>query len=153
MKNLFLARHAEASNSYNDFDRKLTRNGIKKFQALLIREIALIPKVDYIFSSPLVRCLETAKIIKNILEFKDNVITFNEFAPGASTGDLIRIVNSFDEINFFIVGHQPDITNFISDLTTYNGGNYSYPPGTISKISFGTNAAIHQGSLQFIIPV
>ena len=80
---IFILRHAEkviASNMHADLDSTLTVNGIKSSRELGCVLHSLYPKVGVVRSSPIARCLGTAKNI--FLEYPQNIVV----APDSDLG-------------------------------------------------------------------
>ncbi len=56
----------------NQFDTPITKKGIKIAQDTTEKLIKKMKDVDYIYSSPLTRCIQTSIIIKEIIKKKLN---------------------------------------------------------------------------------
>jgi phosphohistidine phosphatase len=153
--NLFLVRHGEAekiSFSVKDYERKLTDEGRSKIISTARLWKALIICPDKILSSPLVRSLQTAEMIREIFDYPERVLVDNNLAPGCKTSDLIEIVNFTDVQNIMLIGHEPDISNHISNLISNNPVSVRIHPFTIAKISFDRQVKFSKGNLDFLIP-
>jgi len=109
MTNLYLARHGETD--WNKFDRKIGNVDIKLNemgiqQALNLAEKLKSIDIDKIYSSPLSRALQTAKIIKNIHP-KSPEITMLEalkeislgILQGKTTKEIEKFLPGFDVMN------------------------------------------------------
>lgn len=75
--NLYLVRHGAAEDKKpggRDFDRGLTEEGKKKMSAAVKGWKALIPGFDTLVSSPLIRAVQTAEIVKKGYGLKDDII-------------------------------------------------------------------------------
>ena len=115
---LYFLRHGEADWSdwkKSDDERPLTKHGKKE-----VREVAAFLKrakarPDLIVTSPLPRASQTAEIAADRLKVKcreDKLL-----APGFSRADLERLLKKYPEESLMIVGHEPDFTEVISELT------------------------------------
>jgi phosphohistidine phosphatase len=153
--NLFLIRHSiseKANPPKKDFERELTSGGVE-----LIRNAAngwkkIVPSFDLIIYSPYLRAEQTAKIICDVYNIPDKLSKENNIAAGCSTGMLIDTLSIYDFENIAVVGHQPDLSNHISNFCSQNSLNLSFAPGAIAKISFSGIAKFGNGRLEFLIP-
>jgi phosphohistidine phosphatase len=119
MKKFLFIRHSLAVESHefkgHDFDRPLTEKGkirAKEFFKVIKK---IYPVINYIITSKATRAKETAEILKEFYSesiFIDTELLF----PGANFKDFKEAVNNKDGI-IAIVGHQPDLSEFISKLT------------------------------------
>jgi phosphohistidine phosphatase len=127
-KNLFLIRHAKSSWEYpelRDHDRPLNKRG--KRDAPLMAKVLKKEKIkpDLILSSSAVRAFEFAKVIADELGYKKNKIEVREELYMASENDLLKTVKSISDSCeiVFLVGHNPEITNFANSLSDYKTEN------------------------------
>lgn len=115
---LYFLRHGEAdwpNWKKPDDERPLTKRGKKE-----MREVAAFLKLikaqpDLIVTSPLPRAAQTAEIAAERLKVKcreDKLL-----APGFDRSDLERLLKKYPEESLMIVGHEPDFTDVISNLT------------------------------------
>jgi phosphohistidine phosphatase len=124
---LYLMRHANAGvprgNAVLDAKRSLVKEG--KEQCMLMARVlsALKVQVDVIVSSPLKRALQTAQFVGTELGYDAKV----EISPalGLNAGyaafqDLL--VKYSDREGVLVVGHNPNLFQFLGRLITANGG-------------------------------
>lgn len=119
--NLYLVRHAEAvavgGSILRDADRSLSLRG-EEDSALMGRSLArLDPNVDIVITSPLVRAKQTGEIMGE--ELSDHALFHisEHLAPGFShTALLEELIDLSGGGSIVAVGHQPDISMFISYL-------------------------------------
>ena len=109
---LIVVRHAKAAPGDPDASRPLTGKG-RKAAAELARELR-DAHPDAVISSPLLRAVETATPIakKSGLEVEIDA----RLAPGA-TADDIRAVIAGKGDTVVTVGHQPDCSDIVFELT------------------------------------
>lgn len=115
---LYFLRHGEADWpdwKKSDDERPLTKHGEKEMRdvAAFLKRVKARP--DLIVTSPLPRASQTAEIAADRLKVKcreDKLL-----APGFSRADLERLLKKYPEENLMIVGHEPDFTEVISELT------------------------------------
>ena len=153
--NLYIIRHgkAEISSSVKpDEERELTEEGF-----LLVNNAARIWKefintIDIVLSSPLKRAIQTAVIIKEIFDVKKDIVEVSSLLNGGTTKDLLNEVSTLGLKDVAVIGHQPDIANHISRLTSHSDINIKIPAAAIAKISFMDKLVIGEGILEFLIP-
>ncbi|HSI79525.1 MAG TPA: phosphoglycerate mutase family protein [Solirubrobacterales bacterium] len=133
---IWLLRHgdAESGSERADADRRLTRKGEGQSRAAGRALAALDAGIDACISSPKVRALDTAKLACEPLgvevETSDALAggDFDPLALAAGRGDVL------------LVGHEPDFSNAVADLT-----------GARVKLKKGGIAAIEDGTLQALL--
>ena len=153
--NLYLVRHADAektSPGIKDKDRKLTREGKERISAAAHRWTSFTSHPDYICTSPYVRAVETAEIIADAFGYDKEIIKDNGLASGSLIKNLITLVNSLEGEDILIVGHQPDLSEHVSDLISSKGAFVEFKKAAIAKISFNGKVSLSKGYLEFLIP-
>jgi len=121
---LYFVRHAIAvphgSEGFVEEERPLTEEGRQKMQraAQGIRNLKLIPEV--IFTSPLVRALQTAEILQSQLGKKENqaipVEVDKLLSPGGDVEDFLRKLKDRKEEAVMLVGHEPSMSSWVQNL-------------------------------------
>ena len=153
--NIYLIRHGEAEKSSinkKDFDRELTNPGKIKVKNAALAWSHYITPFDYLISSPLVRALQTAEIIAEYFEIKNEIIVDKRISTGGETSSIIEIANSLEAGNIAFVGHQPDFSEHLSVLISSNGANIDFKKAAIAKIYFPNKVHQSRGILEFLIP-
>lgn len=115
---LYFLRHGEAdwpNWKKSDDERPLTKPGKKEMRevAMFLKKIKARP--DLIVTSPLPRAAQTAEIAAERLKVKcreDKLLS-----PGFGRGELESLLKKYPEESLMIVGHEPDFTEVISELT------------------------------------
>ena len=120
---LLVVRHAIAMDreefarsGKDDGERPLTKEGRDKMQkgAKGLREI--VPTIDVLASSPLVRAMETAAIVAAAYDSLP-VVTIDELKPEAKLAAFLRWLKSqHAEETVAIVGHEPHLSTLVSWL-------------------------------------
>ena len=123
---VFLVRHAEAAPGESDDLRPLTPAGRDAARALGERLAAEQPAA--VLSSPLLRARETAKLIARACGLE--AATDERLAPGA-TADLLREAAAAASGAVVAVGHQPDCSEIVLELT---GRDVSFPPAGVAEL-------------------
>ena len=117
---LVLVRHAqaiEAAPGLADADRWLTGKGrriARKVGAWLAK-----PKRRpvAIWTSPLVRAVQTAEILAGAFELTDGVSVCSELSPGRDPGDLLRVLAGHEDTSpLALVGHEPTLSLVVTSL-------------------------------------
>jgi phosphohistidine phosphatase len=123
---LILVRHAKAASGEPDELRPLTPEGREAAQALGVELGALQP--DAVISSPLVRARETAEPIAAAAGVE---LTLDaRLSPGASLARIRAVVEGRGE-TVIVVGHQPDLSTAVYDLT---GADIPFRPGAFAEV-------------------
>lgn len=117
--NLYVVRHADAlslgGGVNSDFDRPLSERGRTDAQIMAQTLARIHPHVKSIFTSPLVRAVETGEVFGR--EFEREPETSRRLTPGSSHESLLEtILSQAKDASVVIIGHQPDMSNFISHL-------------------------------------
>ena len=99
----------------DDDERPMKKRGKREMHevASLLKRVKARP--DIIVTSPLPRAAQTAEIAAKHLKVKckeDKLL-----APGFRRPELERVLRKYPEESVMIVGHEPDFTETISDLT------------------------------------
>lgn len=121
---LVLVRHAIAEErevfaltGEPDRMRPLTPRGKKRMQRAAAGLRRLVPAVDVLATSRLVRAIETAEIVSNAYGGLD-VIELAELAPEGAPESLLRWLQSQDDDStIVVVGHEPSLSTHVSWLT------------------------------------
>jgi phosphohistidine phosphatase len=153
--NLFLIRHGDAEKSSpqkKDSERELTHNGRESTKIAAGYWKHLIPGFDYIISSPYKRSLETAEIIAQVFEYSNGIVTDTKLKPGSRTDDLVELTQIYSGKNIAVVGHQPDLSDFVSDLISGSNALVEFRKSAIAKISFSSKIKKGKGTLDYLIP-
>lgn len=123
---LYLVRHAEAverTGTMPDANRYLTPKGRSAFRKIArrVRKLGSVP--DLIFSSPLVRAVQTAEILAERLKHDGPVVVAKELSPGfdlRALRSLLAKAGNPGEAAF--VGHEPDLGDLAATLLALPGG-------------------------------
>lgn len=115
---LYFLRHGEADwPNWNkpDDERPLTERGKKEMKKIAVFLTRLDLSLDHIITSPLPRAKQTAEPVAKRFE-----LTLSEdelLEPGFSIAEFKRLVKKYPGESLMIVGHEPDFTKTISELT------------------------------------
>ena len=118
---LYLLRHGIAvdreSAGVDDSKRSLTEKGARRLQLEAAGMRALRLAFDLIFTSPLLRAYETARIVAEAYDMADKTLVTEALAPGRGFGrtldrhaPLVLALMRHDVQNALLVGHEPDLS-------------------------------------------
>ncbi len=151
MTALYLVRHAIAedrgSKFPNDETRPLTRAGRARMKLAVAGFRTLEPKLDVILSSPLVRAVETAKILSAGLGGRTPTEICAELAPGHEPEDIAGVLGrAASRASIALVGHEPDLGQLAAWLV---GAEEPIPfkKGGICRIDVASLPPKHRGRL------
>lgn len=139
-KDLFLIRHAhaESNRKVNDFDRKLSDQGLQEATEMgqQFLQHGVIPQ--FVLSSPATRALSTCKLFAEELSIPFSKIQLENMIYEASVPSLLSIINHISDRykRVALFGHNPGL----SELTDYLGDAYlgNIPPAGIIHLKFDT---------------
>lgn len=115
---LYILRHADAQDHFNDQERPLSKKGIKQIENLCkFLSPKIFDGVQYIFHSPLVRAQETAELFKLNLSLKAPLKKIAGLEPWAEVEDIASFLAGQQE-DLMIVGHNPHLEHLIAYLTS-----------------------------------
>jgi phosphohistidine phosphatase len=123
---LFLVRHAEAAPGEPDALRPLTPAGRASARAL--GEQLAAEQLDAVLCSPLLRARETAEQIARAASLSAAVD--ERLAPGATADGVREAVSGLGE-TVVAVGHQPDCTEILLELT---GEERAFAPAAAAAV-------------------
>jgi phosphohistidine phosphatase len=119
--NLYVLRHASAgtrrANPLIDVKRPLDKEG--KQQCMLIATClnALNVHFDCVASSPLKRALQTASLVGMEIGYETKITTTPALAPSGTIAEFNQLLSDLSQHeNVLIVGHNPNLQQFLSSL-------------------------------------
>jgi phosphohistidine phosphatase len=125
---LYIIRHGIAQelgkkNDFSDDKRALTGSGRSKMRDAAQGLARIGVQVDLLLTSPLLRAVETAAIVGEALGLKEGDIKQSKnLAPGAPPADLLAEIKGYNATAVALVGHQPDLGDFVSRTVAGAGG-------------------------------
>jgi phosphohistidine phosphatase len=116
-----LFRHgiAEPHGSKPDEERALTDEGHKRMKEIARGLARIRPKVNAIYSSPLVRCLETAQYLSDRYDL--GFATADELRPDADPKGVRALLDGTSGRIVICVGHEPTLSKMMLHLTKMKG--------------------------------
>jgi phosphohistidine phosphatase len=145
---VYFLRHGEAD--WPDWDkpddeRPLTRRGKKEMNEIgkFLNRVKAAP--DVVVTSPLPRASQTADIAAEHLKIKcrkDKLL-----APGFGRQELERILKKYPADSVMVVGHEPDFSHTIAQLT---GGDVKLSKAGVALVEL--DRSWRSGRLLWLIP-
>jgi phosphohistidine phosphatase len=147
--NLYILRHASAGsrrvNPKIDAKRPLDKEG--KQQCMLVARYlnALKVQFDLIASSPLKRALQTASLVGTETGHDAKILVADVLSPSGTVTGFRQFLGQLPQVeNALIVGHNPNLSQFLGSLITASGRvnvrlrkaalarvDYTYRPGQL----------------------
>lgn len=94
----------------DDDERPLSAAGKLKTHSAVVGLSRLERDISRVFTSPLLRCLQTAELLAEVALPADGVDTEAALAPAGSREALVRRLASVkDDATVVLVGHEPDL--------------------------------------------
>jgi phosphohistidine phosphatase len=150
---LYLMRHANAGvrrgNETLDSKRGLIKEG-KEQCMLMARYLSAIgAQIDLIVSSPLKRALQTAQFVGTEIGYEAKVEINPALGMDAEYPAFQALVNKYaNREGVLMVGHNPNIFQFLGKLITGNGGaSIRMRKGSVARV----NMEQHPPRLQWLV--
>jgi len=119
---LYIVRHAIAEDAPpggNDAARRLTPSGRRRMQDVVRGLRALRVEPDVILTSPLVRAVETARIVVNGLRNAPEPRELAALTSDVSPADTLKALRPFGRSkHVMVIGHEPNLSNMLALLLT-----------------------------------
>ena len=144
---IYFFRHGKADwPNWNkpDDERPLTKEGAKEVRkvAKLLSRLGIAP---FILTSPLPRASQTAEIVADVLSADMRVN--NNLKPGFNAAKLGKLLQEFSAGSLMVVGHEPDFSETIGELT---GGAIKLSKAGVALIDLDTS--VMSGRLRWLLP-
>jgi phosphohistidine phosphatase SixA len=119
-KFIVLLRHgiAEPHGARDDDDaRILTKTGNRRMKQIGRGLAKLFPKAEAIYSSPLIRCIETAEWVERAYGSAVLMKTTDALKPGADVDAFRVLLNKIKARYIIFVGHEPNLSTTMLAIT------------------------------------
>jgi phosphohistidine phosphatase len=137
--NLYVLRHASAgtrrANPLIDVKRPLDKEG--KQQCILVGSYLNALKVhfDLVISSPLKRALQTASLVGTETGYDSRIMVSEALSPGATIAAFEKLISDLNtQENVLIVGHNPNLAQFLGSLISSSRMNIRLRKGAIARV-------------------
>jgi len=155
---IYLIRHGIAQelgekNGFMDERRALTSDGRSKMREAARGMARLGIELDLLLTSPLVRAADTAEIVADALGLKKgDVRQTSALSPGAPPEQLFSEIKSAESSSIGLVGHQPDLGDFISRMVAGSGGlSIELRKGAVCLVNITETVPSPRGSLRWLL--
>jgi phosphohistidine phosphatase len=135
MMRIFILRHAIAEDTAKggDAQRALSEEGRKKMKDAAAGFARLELEIDAIYSSPLIRAVQTAEILAKAIGYRNKIETMEELSPGHSPESVGKRLQSLKKLNNIVLsGHEPNCSELASFLL--GGAQIEFKKGSICLI-------------------
>ncbi|MBN2580394.1 MAG: histidine phosphatase family protein [Pirellulales bacterium] len=155
---LYIVRHAWAGQFGDpqwpdDRRRPLTEEGKERFAVLaaLLAERGMKP--TRIAASPMVRCLETARLLAKAMSSPAEVVEREELLPDGNVESLLawtaKQVPTQSQIAW--VGHAPDVGFLTLALIGNPSGSLRFAKGAVAAVRFDGKPQLGAGELRWLV--
>jgi phosphohistidine phosphatase len=155
---LYIARHAWAGEFGDpqwpdDRQRPLTEEGKRRFATLaaMLADREMAPTL--IAASPMVRCVQTAKILGKAMPGPVEIVEREELLPHGDLESLIawtaRQASEHPQVAW--VGHAPDVGYLTAALIGGAGGTLRFAKGAVAAVRFEEQPALAAGELRWLV--
>lgn len=151
---LYLVRHAVAaergSEWADDTRRPLTDKGIARFRQAVRGLAAIRLDLDTVVTSPLVRAVQTARLLASGLSSHPPVVEVADLAPGHPSATLLTALRKIPGTRLGLVGHEPDL----GLLAAYLIGSRRPIPfrkGGVARIDVSSLTQAGSGTLRWLL--
>jgi phosphohistidine phosphatase len=148
---LYLVRHAEAierSGTTPDAFRYLTTKGRLAFRKIArrVRKDGMAP--DVIFTSPLLRAVQTAEILAEHLKHEGPVVVARELSQGFDLRVLgLLLADAGNPREAAFVGHEPDLGEVAASMLSLPGG---FPLRKGAVVALEVEKSVRKGTAKFL---
>lgn len=146
---IYFLRHANAgekrADPAKDEKRPLDKDGIVQCRYVGALLAALDTQVDQIITSPLKRATQTAALVGNEIGFDAKLQVSNALRPGATFEDFRELLTASAKYEaIMVVGHNPNLTEFVSQVVTNGGSRKSVElkKGGIARVDFSSKRSV-----------
>lgn len=145
-------REAFQETGKEDRLRPLTIKGRKKMRQNVLGLLPLVPKVDLIATSPYTRALQTTEILQEFYR-RVPIEKVNELTPSGHLPSLLKwLRKQRSKENVVIVGHEPQLSQFVSKLISgQEGPSLSLKKGAACLVEFVDKLDFSKGKLLWLL--
>ncbi|HEX3067648.1 MAG TPA: histidine phosphatase family protein [Thermoanaerobaculia bacterium] len=125
-KFIVLLRHgiAEPHGAREDDDaRILTKTGNRRMKQIGRGLAEIFPKAEAIYSSPLIRCVETAEWVEKAYGSAVHMKTTDALKPDADVVAFRALLKKIKARYIIFVGHEPNLSTTMLAMTGLQSGN------------------------------
>jgi len=151
---LYFLRHGRAAEADTwhgtDFDRPLTDDGRERMLREARSIAQLVPGLDRIVTSPLVRARQTAEIVAAALKIPDRLVEDERLGAGFDLDRLASILRAHEDARaLMLVGHEPAMSATIGRLI--GGADVELKKGSLARVDLPDSSRL-AGELILLVP-
>ncbi len=156
---LLVVRHAVAEDrasfartGKDDAERPLTKAGRRKFERCARGLLRLVPSIDLLTTSALVRAVETAQLIQDVYRI-EGAARLDELDPEAEPAALLRWLRRHRRQGTIAsVGHEPHLSGFVEyAITGARAGFLDLRKGGACLLDLGDDPQPGRGRLRWLL--
>jgi phosphohistidine phosphatase len=139
----YLVRHEEAEPGYDipDANRALTGKGRSRMRAtgkMVLQHAA----IDLIYTSPLVRAVQTAEILIGALGIDEPMYARDEIAAPPSLRSIIDLIDAApaDVRGVAVVGHEPTLSELSAEMLGLDAFPRAFKKGMVLALDWDRHA-------------
>ena len=152
---LLVLRHGEAGRRSplpGDSKRSLTTEGKQEIVDLSNGLTSLELKLDYIFTSPLLRAKQTAEIVAKSLKYKGKVEELDALKPEGSKLEFYSALSRMKQDSMIlVVGHEPYLSEMISEAISQSGCRIDLKKAGLARIRILSTLPMIRGELRWLL--
>ena len=152
---LYLVRHAEAKPLggpiTTDTARPLMVEGERTARQMGRMLLRLEPHRPLIACSPYLRAAATATLLGEAWPDTPVLETWDELIPGVRHKELLSRINRTSASALVLVGHQPDMTNFLAILVADAATEIAMPPAAMVCLTLATGITTSSGRMHWLV--
>jgi phosphohistidine phosphatase len=148
---IVLLRHGiaeERVEGMKDEERSLTAEGNKRMKQIARGLAELLPKAQKIYSSPLLRCVQTSLWVSKGYRSRAAVTTLDVLAPDGKTKDAAELLRAITDRRIIVVGHEPNLTDTLRALTGIRSANLELKKGGCYGVRLDADG---RGTLEWVL--
>ncbi len=118
---IILLRHGIAEDrtaDKPDEERRLTDSGKRRMKQIATTLAQIFPEAEALYSSPLVRAVETAEAVAKAFGDELKIQTTDALKPGSDRQEFRKLLAGLKVQFAIFAGHEPVLTEIMLDLTS-----------------------------------
>jgi phosphohistidine phosphatase len=149
---VYILRHGDAETRPGaDGERHLTEKGVAQVtQGITVAKSQLGAKIGLIYSSPITRAQESARIASKVLGIKDYSVSNSLEPEGEANHVYDELLKPNRGKGLLLVSHQPLVSVLLSRLI--GSINFAMPTGCIACVDINESSDHTSGALLFLLP-
>lgn len=149
---IVLLRHGiaeERTAEKADEDRGLTAEGHARMKQIARGFEQIFPKAQVIYSSPLLRAMQTALWVSKAYRSRLGIATIDALAPGRSPEEVRELLSGLAERRIILVGHEPNLSENLRALIGADARSWELKKGGCYGVRIGDDG---RAMLEWMLP-